>query len=230
MERHLFTIGDNGFYQDRKTTALYEEILRTPGVANPRVCLIPTASGDADFIIEAFQEVFGGLGAQTSVLSLFRGDRADIAGLLSEQQVIYVSGGNTRNMLVLWKEWGVDQMLRSAYERGVVLAGGSAGSLCWYESGVTDSIPGKLSAIKCLGWLEGSHCPHYDEPGRRPAYLEQIARRELSGGYAAQNGVALHFVDEQFREGLSAHSGKMAFRVGLSDHEVSETPVSVRYL
>lgn len=85
----------------------------------------------------------------------------------------------------------MDQMLRSAYERGVVLAGGSAGSLCWYESGVTDSIPGKLSAIKCLGWLEGSHCPHYDEPGRRPAYLEQIARRELSGGYAAQNGVLI---------------------------------------
>ncbi len=230
MARHLFTIGDNGFYQDRHTTELYAEILRVPGVPNPRVCLIPTASGDAVFIIEAFQEVFGRLGAQTSVLSLFRGDREDISAMIAEQDIIYVSGGNTRNMLVLWKEWGLNRILREAYERGVVLAGGSAGSLCWYESGVTDSIPGRLSALPCLGWLKGSHCPHYDEQGRRPAFQELLLKGDLPGGFAAENGVALHFIDEQFHEALSAYPGKKAFEVGVSDNEVREISLLVRYL
>lgn len=230
MERHLFTIGDNGFYQDRKTTGLYAEILRTPGVTNPRVCLVPTASGDAQFIIDAYLDVFGRLGARTSVLSLFRGEREDLEGMLSEQDIIYVSGGNTRNMLVLWKEWGLDRMLRAAYERGVVLAGGSAGSLCWYESGVTDSIPGRLSALKCLGWLTGSHCPHYDEPGRRQAYLEQVLKGELPRGLAAENGVALHFVNEQFKEALSAHPGKRAYVVNVSNGQTEESALPVRFL
>jgi dipeptidase E len=230
MERHLFTIGDNGFYQDRVNTGLYAEILRTPGVKNPRVCLIPTASGDSQFIIDAFHEVFGGLGARTSVLSLFRGDREDFGGLIHEQDVIYVSGGNTRNMLVLWKEWGLGQMLRSAYERGVVLAGGSAGSLCWYESGVTDSIPGRLTGMKCLGWLKGSHCPHYDEPGRRDSFLELLRSGSLPGGYGAENGVALHFVDEDFHEAISAFHGKKAFQTEWLAGILKESEIPVRTL
>ena len=230
MARHLFTIGDNGFYHDRKTTGLYGEILRTPGVESPRVCLVPTASGDAQFIIDAFHEVFGGLGARTSVLSLFRGDREDLASFIAEQDIIYVSGGNTRNMLVLWKEWGLDKMLREAYERGVILAGGSAGSLCWYESGVTDSIPGRLSALPCLGWLKGSHCPHYDEAGRRPAFHELLKNGELSGGFGAENGVALHFIDERFHEAISAYPSKKSFEVGISGAQVVEQPIPVRYL
>jgi peptidase E len=230
MARHLFTIGDNGFYQDRKTTGLYTEILQASGEQNPRVCLIPTASGDSQFIIDAFHEVFGGLGARTSVLSLFRGDREDLNAFINEQDVIYVSGGNTRNMLVLWKEWGLGQMLRSAYERGVILAGGSAGSLCWYESGVTDSIPGKLTPMGCLGWLKGSHCPHYDEPGRRPSFIEMLKSGDLPSGYAAQNGVALHFVDEGFQEAISVYPDKKAFRVAVAAGVVTESELSVRAL
>ncbi len=230
MKKNLFTIGDNGFYQDRKTTGLYAEILRTSGVLNPRICLIPTASGDAQFIIDAFEEVFEGLGARTSVLSLFRGDREDLSALIHDQDVIYVSGGNTRNMLVLWEEWGLAPVLRSAYDRGVVLAGGSAGSLCWYENGVTDSIPGRLTAMKCLGWLNGSHCPHYDEPGRRDSFLDLMKSGSLPGGYAAQNGVALHFVDERFHQAISALPGKKAFRVGINAGMVMESEIPVRIL
>jgi peptidase E len=231
MERRIFAIGDNGLYKEPEVTALYAHIKTFTVKEKPRVCLIPTASGDAQFAIDAFHEMFGNkLGCETSALSLFRGEKEDIASVLLNQDLIYVSGGNTRNMLVLWKEWGVDQIIRKAYEQGIVLAGGSAGSLCWFQGGVTDSIPERFSSMNCLGFLKGSNCPHYNELTRRPYYLNAVKTGELSFGYAAENGVGFHFVNESLIETVSAYEGRSAYKVEKAGNDVTETPLLVRQL
>jgi dipeptidase E len=229
-KRHVFAIGDNGFVADPHTHGLYQTILKTSGKTKPKVCLIPTASGDAADYMNAFHAMFQNYACELSQVSLFRGDREDIETQLLDQDVIYVTGGNTRNMLVLWKEWGVDQILRKAYEKGIVMAGGSAGSLCWFEGGVTDSIPGRFSSMQCLGFLKGSNCPHYNELTRKPYYLDAVKDELLASGYAAENGVALHFENEIFKEAISAYSDRHAFFVEKNGNGVNERSIPVRTL
>lgn len=228
--RHLFAIGDNGFRSDPQTEMLYRYILSCTGKERPRVCLIPTASGDAQDYMDAFHAFFGRLGCEISQISLFRGETEDLEGVLARQDLVYVTGGNTRNMLVLWREWGLDQLIRKAYERGVVMAGGSAGALCWFEGGVTDSIPGRFSSMNCMGVLQGSHCPHYNEFTRRPYYLNAVQTGELPAGLAAENGVALHFVDEKFLEPVSHFEGRAAYRVEKGMGQATEIRLPARQL
>jgi dipeptidase E len=137
-----------------------------------------------------------------------------------------------RNLLLLWRDCGLDRILRKAYDQGIILAGGSAGSICWFEEGVTDSIPGKLSALKNgLGFLKGSNCPHYDfEVNRRPAYHALLKANEIQPGYAADEGVALHFVNEKLQEVISASDQKSAFFVRKEGQAVVETPIAARKL
>jgi peptidase E len=139
-------------------------------------------------------------------LSLFKPPTADLRAFVQEQDIFYVGGGSTRNLLVLWREWGLDTMLREAWEKGAVLAGISAGSLCWFESGVSDSVvPGDFALLHCLGFLPGSNCPHYDgEPERRPVYHRLLAAGLLADGYAADDGVALHFVGDRLERVVSS--------------------------
>jgi len=228
--RHIFAIGDNGFRSDPHTHSLYQTLLKTTGKAKPKVCVIPTASGDAQDYIDAFYAMFRNYECEVSHLSLFRGEKEDLASILLKQDLIYVTGGNTINMLLLWKHWGVDQIIRKAYEQGTVLAGGSAGSLCWFEGGVTDSIPERFSSMTCLGFVKGSNCPHYDELTRRPYYQNAVQSGELKPGYATQNGVALHFVNEVFEEAISAYPGKAAYFVDQHDGHFNENLIPVRVL
>ena len=158
--------------------------------------ILPTASGDSPLYIKRFYGAFEKLGAKASHLALFQSLPLLPAKALAGQDVIFVGGGNTRNMLVLWKEWGIDMILRQAYARGTILAGSSAGAICWFEQGLTDSNPGGYTPLDALGWLKGSFCPHFDsEPRRKPVLRSLIRRGKLSAGYAVDDGVALHFID-----------------------------------
>jgi dipeptidase E len=224
-DRHIFAIGDNGFRNHPTVHALNRTMLETTGKKKPRVCLIPTASGDDQAYIDAFYSMFRNYDCEIIHLSLFRGEVEDLSSILLQQDLIYVTGGNTVNMLLLWKHWGVDQLVRKAYEQGTVLAGGSAGMLCWFEGGSTDSIPGRFSAMDCLGFVKGTACPHYDELTRRPHYLNAVKTGELAPGYAAQNGVALHFVNEIFQEAVSAFADKSAYFVDKADPQEQKIPV-----
>jgi dipeptidase E len=232
-ERHLFPIGSNAFIyradDGNDEHRLYRYILSKARNAKPKICLIPTASGDALRTIELFRKTFEKLGCEVTILSLFRGETEDLETLVMSQDVIYVSGGNTRNLMTLWKDWGLDTLVRRAYESGTVMLGGSAGSLCWFAEGVTDSIPGRLSGMKCMGILKGSNCPHYDgEANRRPMYHALIASEELSGGYANEDSVALHFINEQFVEAVSDQTGKHAYFVEMKDGQIIETSIPAR--
>jgi len=143
-----------------------------------------------------------------------------------------VGGGNTKSLLALWREWGLDSALREFWQAGGVLAGLSAGSICWFEEGVTDSIPGALSPLPCLGFLAGSNCPHYDgEPERRPSYQRLVARGRIADGYATDDGVALHYVGGRLERVVSSRPHARAYRLARSrDGCAAETPIEPVYL
>ncbi len=197
----------------------------------PRICFIGTASGDAVGYIDRFYESFGKLSCEPSHLSLFKGVPGSMEDFVLEQDIVYVGGGNTRNLLVLWREWGLDLILRLALEKGTVLCGLSAGSLCWFAEGVTDSVPGSLTPLRGLGFLSGSNCPHYDgEAERRPSYHQLIAEGKIGGGYAAEDGVALHFIDGTLRYIVSSRPAARGFQVSLRDGEVFEETLVPQFL
>ncbi|MGH3469908.1 MAG: Type 1 glutamine amidotransferase-like domain-containing protein, partial [Thermocrispum sp.] len=201
-------------------------------VRPPRVCFVPTASGDADSYSQRFLDAFDGR-AQTSVLSLFCHEPwgyRDPATLL-EQDAVYVGGGSTANLLAVWRLHGLPDVLARAAANGTVLAGISAGMNCWYEGSSTDSF-GPLAALPDgLGFLPGSACPHYfGEADRQAAYHRMIATGELPAGYAADDGVALLWRDGVLVEAVSERPDGKAFRVERDGDRAVETPLDVRPL
>jgi len=195
---------------------LEQYLLEQTNKKNPRVCFLATASGDNPSIYDTYYEVMKKFECVPSHLSLFSGTSPDLRSQLMNQDLILVHGGNTRNMLTLWKDWGVDLLMREAYESGIVLAGWSAGSICWFEEGVTDSVPGSLSKLNCLGFLKGSNCPHYDgEMERRPAYHRLLLEGKIKNGVAADDRVGLHFIDGKLHTVFSTSSTRNGYRVEL---------------
>ncbi|HSO58634.1 MAG TPA: peptidase E, partial [Paenisporosarcina sp.] len=192
--RQVIALGGGGFSMEPENTLLDRYILQQSKKENPKICFIGTASGDAEGYIERFYNFFRLEKCEPSHLSLFKPHTRDIKEFLMSQDIIYVGGGNTKNLMVLWREWELDVILRQAYDKGTILAGLSAGSLCWFEEGITDSYGSDLEPISCLGIIRGSHCPHYDgEENRRPAYQQFIQAGTIGSGFAADDGVGLHF-------------------------------------
>ena len=208
-QRHVIALG--GSSSGPHKLAIDRYILSLTAKSKPRVCFLPTASGDSPLYIKRFYLAFEKLGARASHLSLFQSLPPSPAKALAGQDVIFVGGGNTRNMLVLWKEWGIDTILRQALARGTILAGSSAGAICWFQQGLTDSNPGGFTALDALGWLKGSFCPHFDsEPGRKPVFRSLIRQGRLASGYAVDDGVALHFIDGALTNVVSARPAAVA--------------------
>ena len=222
-----------GFGMEPDNLVLDEYILRLARVSNPRVCFVPTASGDNDNFIRRFYQAFTTLECRPRHLSLFKPPCNDLEGFVHEQDVIYVGGGNTRNMLLLWREWSLDSFFRSALRNGTVLSGLSAGAICWFEQATTDSFrpvdSGELDSITCLGFIPGSHCPYYDSESRNTDYNRRILSGELSAGYATEVGTALHFVNQQFAFAVSSRPNVGAFHVAKDGDklEVQSLPVEL---
>jgi dipeptidase E len=228
-ERHIVAMGGGGFLME-PSRLLDDYVLALCGKAEPNVCFLATASGDAAADIEAFHRAFPPGRARATHLSLYRRDERDPREQLLAQDMVYVAGGNTVNLLAVWRAHGVDAALREAWEAGVVLCGMSAGSLCWFEAGVTDSY-GPLRALHDgLGLLPGSNCPHYDgEAERRPTYRRAVAEG-LPAGIAADDGCALHFAGTELVETVSSRPAAQAYRVELGSDGAAETTIAARYL
>ena len=208
--------------------ALDEYILEQANQPHPAVCFLPTASGDAPEYVVKFYAAFTKLDCQPTHLSLFRLPVADLAGFLLSQDVIYIGGGNTRSMLALWRGWGVNRILRKALENGVVLAGVSAGAICWFEQGITDSVPGELSVMPGLGFLPGSCCPHYNsEVVRRPVYQRAILSGEAKPGFALDDGAAIHFINGELSRGVRSRPEANIHRVDTIAGEIRELPLEM---
>lgn len=226
----ILAMGGGGFQMEPHNPLLDDFALSLTGVERPRVCLLPTAVGDSPRLIAQFYASIGDDRAARSHLSLFGRVRTDVREFLLAQDLIYVTGGNTANMLAIWRLHGVDRVLREAWERGVVLAGLSAGMICWFEGGVTDSF-GPLAAMHDgLGFLPGTACPHYDgEVDRRPRY-EQMVADGFAEGVAADDGAALLYRGTELAECVSSRPNARAFRVTRSEAGVQSTPLPTRYL
>lgn len=233
--RHIVVLGGGGFLMEPENPLLDDYSLRLTGQRRPKVCLIATASGDALSIIERFRAAFGPARASASFLPLFDRSRKNLATTIAEQDVIYVSGGNTANLLALWRLHGVDKLLRRAWRAGVVMTGVSAGMNCWFEACSTDSF-GPLAALNDgLGWLSGAACPHYDgEADRRPSLHEFVRRgpkrRGLPTTLAADDGAAAHFVGTKLHACVSSRPNAGVFRVSRSRDRIVEERLPTKFL
>jgi peptidase E len=218
-----------GFSMEPENPLLDRYVLGLCAAKRPRVCFLQP--GDTPSYFERFHAAFSRFPCEHTHLSLFSGGVADKRGFLLAQDMIYVGGGNTRSLLALWREWALDLILREAWERGIILCGISAGAICWFEQGTTDSIPGALTPLSCLGFLPGSLCPHYDsEPERRPTYHALVAAGTVVDGYAGDDGVAFHFRGRRLHRMVSSRRHARAFRVDQVGDEARETALTPDFL
>jgi dipeptidase E len=225
--RQILAMGGGGFSMEAGNALLDEHALSLTGADCPRVCFLPTASGDADHYVVRFYRAFPAGRCQPSHISLFRrdGGAADPAAHLLAQDLVYVGGGSVISLLGTWSAHGVDGMLRRAWEAGVVMAGLSAGSLCWFEYGVT-AFHGESAPVRGMGFLPHSNAVHYDDkPERRATYLRAVADGMIPG-YGTGDGAALHFVGAELAEVVTSRPGARAFHV-TGD---GETELVTRYL
>lgn len=199
------------------------------GKERPRMLYVGTASAEDPTQALRAYDTFSPLAA-VSRLDFFPWPPDDLRSTVLDQDLIFVGGGNTANMLAIWRLHGVDELLREALDAGVVMSGSSAGGICWFEHGVTDSFGPQLGPMDCLGFLGGSFCPHWDdEENRRPVFHE-LLKSGFPAGYAADAGVGLHFVDGELREAVSCDEGSNAYRLELRGGEVAEETISARPL
>jgi dipeptidase E len=225
-DRRIVACGGGLF--DERAAPLREFICSLARRPHPRICFLPTATGDHSDAIARFYRIAATLDCRPSDLPLFWREVSDIRSFLAEQDVIWVAGGNTANALAVWRVHGVDEALREAWEAGCVMTGWSAGMNCWFEASVTDSFSlTQLAPLNDgLGWLAGSACPHYDgEEQRRPTYLELVANG-FPSGVAADDGVGLVYDGTELVEAVSWRRNGRAFRVSAE----SEAPIEVRVI
>jgi dipeptidase E len=196
------------------------------GKQNPKICYLPTASADNPYGIVWWYETCEGLPVQPYVMRTFLNsspEQQTFEEIIMGMDVIFVGGGSTLNMLAIWKAQGIDTVLRKAYQHGIIMSGGSAGSLCWFMGGFTDSRPKQLSLVEGLGFLHYSHCPHYhSEPARKPLYWDAILQGKLRPGYACDNNAAILFRDEKYIKSLSEDKDNNSYFISIADGKIRE--------
>jgi peptidase E len=229
MSGHIVAIGGGGLDE---TETLHRYVLALARRERPRVCFVPTASGDDPGYIARFYRAFSKLDCVPSDLTLFDRSVEDLAAFVADEDVFYVGGGNTANLLAVWRAHALDELLREALADGAVLAGSSAGMNCWFQASTTDSFGREQLAplYDGLGLLEGSACPHYDaEEQRRPLYHE-LVKNGFPAGYAADNQAALDFKEGDLVTALSCNENAKAYRVELQSGDVVEQALPAKAL
>lgn len=197
----------------------------------PRVCFIGTASGDNDYYLRRFYEAFPPSRAESTHLRFFERTVCDLKSFVMGQDVIYVGGGSTANLLAVWRLHGLDKALRAAWNAGVVMAGISAGAICWFEDGITDSFGMPYRALNDgLGFVRGACCPHYDGEKERAPILKRLIKCGFPATLALDDGAAAHFVGTRLVEVVSSRPKARAMRIALVNGAIVEKAIAVRYL
>ncbi|MDQ6620426.1 MAG: peptidase E [Pseudomonadota bacterium] len=236
MAARILAIGGGGFLMEDGPSPIDRHIVLATGRERPKICFISTPSGDAVDMIEKFYEAFERLGCEATHLAFFRKpfrSALPLAGFeqhLLAQDAIFVGGGNTKSTLAVWREWRLDSVLDKASRAGVLLSGMSAGALCWFQEGLTDSYWGAgLKPLPCLGLLPGGCCVHYSgEPDRRIRLHAEIASEALGPCVAIDDGAAVLYVDAVQQDVFSWRPGATAYQVFLQDQAVMEVPMRAR--
>ena len=226
MKKQIIAIGGGGFGRTPGEGLIEKYILDQSEKDVPNICFIPTATGDNEAYKVNYYSTFSKLNCSPSHLDFFK-RTPDLKELILKQDVIFVGGGNTKSMLAVWKDWGLDLLLKEAYEKGVIMSGVSAGAICWFDQGITDSWAEDLKVMDCLGFIEGACCPHYDEePQRKPSLNKFITKKVLKSCYAVDGGCALHIEDEKEFKSVVFSKNKNSFLVEMKDNKVEEKPYS----
>jgi dipeptidase E len=227
----IVAFGGGGFAMEPDNPLLDDYALSLAASTCPRVCLVPTASGDSTAWIDRFYERFDDGRCEPSHLGLFNRSVTDLYDHLAAQDVVYVGGGNTVNLLAVWRAQGLAEVVPALLARGTVFCGVSAGALCWFRHGITDSYgPGLNPLHEGLGFLPGSFCPHYDSDPRRPAAFAEFVASTGHPGLAAEDGVGLHYVDGRLLRVVSSRPHASAWRVEPAEEGVRVTRVAPEYL
>ena len=208
------------------STAFIRYMAQLTGKPRPKLLYLPTASADSQSGIIGWYRACAPVNVepshQISFIASTQQPRSWEEVLLSVDGIV-CSGGNTLNQQAIWKAQGIDAILQQAWDRGIVLGGASAGSLCWFEEGTTDSRPKDLSKVECLGFLKGSHSPHYDaEPGRRPLYQKLIQSGQMKPGYACDNDAGIFFEDNAVKRVVSTRPTAKVYYVSVDSGKIVE--------
>jgi len=221
--RQVIAIGGGGFGRTQESSLIEQFILDQTGKKNPKICFIPTATGDLDPYIVNYYSVFSKLDCEPTHISFFK-RTIDLEEHILKQDAIFVGGGNTKSMLAVWRDWGLDLILKKAYQKGIVMSGVSAGAICWFEAGLTDSWASELKMMECMNFIPGNCAPHYDEePERRPATKKFLEGESINFMYGIEGGAALHFIDEQPISTIRFAQNKNAYKVTLESNKINES-------
>ena len=216
----IIAIGGGGFGQNPNQPVIEKYIVEQSPAEKPNVCFIPTASAEDKAYTVNFYTAFSKLNCAPIHINLFqRTPRLD--SIINKQDIIYVGGGNTKSMLAVWREWKLDKLLIKAYNRGAVLCGVSAGAICWFEQGITDSWASNLNIMDCMGLLEGCCCPHYDgEKDRKPSVEKFLRDSKIDSCYALDDGSALHYKNGEIHQAVIFFEDANVYKVSLIDGKI----------
>ena len=223
--KQIIAIGGGGFGRNPQQSLIEQYILDQANSDRPNILFIPTATGELDSYIVNFYKVFSKLQCDPNHLSFFK-RTPDLQNLIADQDVIFVGGGNTKSMLAVWREWQLDKYLHDAYNKGVVMSGVSAGAICWFKHGITDSWESELKVMSCLGFVDGVCCPHYDEePERRPTTKSLLTNNIYQEIIGIEGGCALHLKDGNTFKAVRFSKKKNSYLVTAKDNKIIESPI-----
>ena len=223
--RQIVAIGGGGFGRSIGDLKIERYIKKISSKENPQICFIPTATGDDSNYIDKFYDAFNFLDCKTSHIDFFK-RTIDLEKHVMNQDIIFVGGGNTKSMLAVWREWGLDKILLKAYKQGVIMSGVSAGAICWFEKGITDSWKDHQAILPCLGFVNGVCCPHYDEePERIPFVKEILEDKRISECMAIEGFCALHLIDDIPKYSVSFGDSKNCFLVIKKDSIINHSQI-----
>ena len=226
MTKNIIAIGGGGFGRGIGSREIEKYILGQSEVRRPKICFIPTATGDNDQYKVNFYATFTKLNCIPVHLDLFK-RTPDLKTLINAQDVIFVGGGNTMSMLGVWKQWGLDKILRQAYNKGTVMSGVIAGAICWFDKGITDSWKESQATLNCLGFVSGVCCPHYDEEPERIPYVKKIlTENQVNEVYAIEGYAALHIIDDVPRYSISFKNDTHCHKVSKIDDSITHTSIN----
>jgi len=221
----IISIGGGGFGRNPNQPIIEKYILGQSINKKPNVCFIPTASAEDKSYIVNFYSAFNKLECNTNHISLFQ-RTPSLRSIINKQDIIFVGGGNTKSMLAVWREWKLDQLLLKAYKRGAILCGVSAGAICWFKQGVTDSWASNLNVMDCMGILDGCCCPHYDgEKNRKPAVEKFLKEKVIEMCYAIDDGAAIHYKDGSLLTAVSFYKNAYAYEVKMRNNLLMESRI-----
>ena len=221
-------------YGDGMEKAFIRFVITLTKKSDPKICFLPTAAADNERVIGYWFKMCEDLPLEPDVLVTFISsspDQKTFEDQILGSDAIIVGGGNTLNMIAIWKAQGIDTLLRKAYDQGIILAGGSAGSICWFTGGYSDSRPREMTLIECLGFLDYSHSPHYNrEPARRSLYRQAILEGKLKPGYACDDNAGLLFVNGKMVKSVSLNTNDNSYYVSVKNGTISEEKLPVEII